>query len=114
MKIGGNIQAEIQVFASTKNEIGEYVKSWKTKQTLKGFLDLRGGDSDYTSFDAKVEDSTHIFICDYVPLVSGVTTENSRMLIKGKAYDIMLIDNPMELNEHYEIYLKFTGGQTNV
>lgn len=114
MKIGGNLIAEIQMYKSEKNEIGEAVKLWETVQTLKGFLDLRGGDSDYTSFDAKVEDSTHIFICDYVPLVSGVTTENSRMLIKGKAYDIMLIDNPMELNEHYEIYLKFTGGQTNV
>lgn len=113
MEIGGNLIAEIQMYKSEKNEIGEAVKFWKMVQTLKGFLDLRGGDSDYTSFDAKVEDSTHVFICDYTPLVSGITAENSRMLIKGKAYDIMLIDNPMELNRQYEIYLKFIGGQGN-
>lgn len=107
----GNINAEIQMYKSEKNEIGEAVKSWETVQTLKGFLDLRSGDSDYTSFDAKVEDSTHIFICDYTPLAGGVTAENSRMLIKGRTYDIMLIDNPMELNHSLEIYLKYTGGQ---
>lgn len=107
----GNINAEIQRYSSEKNEIGENVKTWVTVQTLKGFLDLRSGDSDYRSFDAKVEDSTHIFICDYTPLSDGINAETCRMLIKGKTYDIMLIDNPMELDEHYEIYLKFVGNQ---
>ncbi|MBE6846071.1 MAG: head-tail adaptor protein [Ruminococcus sp.] len=106
----GNINAEIQMYKSEKNEIGELVKSWQTVQTLKGFLDLKSGDSDYKSFDAKFEDSTHIFLCDYTPLEKEVTCENSRMLIKEKIYDIMLIDNPMELNDHYEIFLKFIGG----
>ncbi|MBQ7835175.1 MAG: head-tail adaptor protein [Ruminiclostridium sp.] len=107
----GNINAEIQMYKSEKNEIGELVKTWETVQTVKGFLDLRSGDSDYRTFDAKIEDSTHIFLCDYIPLAEGVTAENSRMLIKGKTYDIMLIDNPMELCQHYEIYLKYIGGQ---
>lgn len=106
----GNLYAEIQIYKSEKNEIGESVRIWETVQTLNGFLDMRSGDSDYKSYDTKIEDSTHIFIGDYVPLAEGVTTENSRMLINGKTYDIMLIDNPMELCEHYEIYLKFTGG----
>ena len=26
-------------------------------------------------------------------------------------YEILLIDNPMNLNEHLEIYLRFIGGQ---
>ena len=106
----GNTAAEIQIYKSEKNEIGELVKTWETVQTVKGFLDLKGGDSDYRTFDAKTEDSTHIFLCGYVPLAEGVTAENSRMMIKGKIYDIMLIDNPMELCEHYEIYLKYIGG----
>lgn len=106
----GNLNAQIQKCKPEKNEIGELIKSWETVQTIKGFLELRSGGSDYRSFDAKTEDSTHIFICDYIPLAEGVTAENSRMLIKGKAYDIMLIDNPMEINSHYEIFLKFIGG----
>lgn len=108
----GNMDAEIQMYKSENNEIGETVKSWETVQTLKGFLDLRSGDSDYRTFDAKIEDSTHIFLCDYVPLAEGVNAENSRIVIKGKTYDIMLIDNPMELDEHYEIYLRLIGGQS--
>lgn len=112
--INGNITAEIQVFSSIENEIGEFEKSWETVQTLTGFLDLRGGDSKYSSYDAKIEESTHLFICEYVPLEEGVTAENSRMIIDDKVYDIVLIDNPMELNRHYEFYLKFTGGQSYV
>lgn len=107
--IGGNITAEIQVFTSVENEIGEYEKSWKTVKEITGFLDMRNGDSRYESFDTKLEESTHLFLADFVPL-DRITAENSRMLIKGKVYDIMLIDNVMELDEHYEIYLKLTGG----
>lgn len=111
MKIGGNVTAEIQTFATIMNEIGEAEKTWSTVQSLVGFLDLRGGDSEYKTYDTKIEDSTHLFICDYVPLENGVKSENSRMIINGKIYDIMQIDNPMELNRHYEFYLKYTGGQ---
>ncbi len=108
-KINGNITAEIQIFTSVENEIGEYEKLWETVQTVKGFLDMKSGDSKYQNFDTKLEESTHLFLADYIPL-DGITSENSRMFIKGKVYDIMLIDNVMELNEHYEIYLKLTGG----
>lgn len=111
--IGGNIKAVIQTYTVTKNEIGEQVKSWTDKQTLKGWLDLQGGDSKYTTFNAKIQESTHIFIADYVPLADGVQAENSRMTINGKRYDILLIDNPMEMGggSQLEIYLKYTGGQ---
>lgn len=109
--IGGNLTAELQVCKTTENAIGESVKSWKTVQTLKGWLDLSGGDSKYSAYNAKIQESTHVFVCDYVSLDSTITAENSRAVINGKAYDVMLIDNPMELCEQLEIYLKFTGGQ---
>lgn len=111
--IGGNITAAIQVKAITKNEIGEQIESWANVQSIKGWLDLQGGDSKYSTYNAKIQESTHIFVADYVPLDSRIKAENSRMVIKGKRYDIMLIDNPMELEKgsQLEIYLKFTGGQ---
>ena len=110
-RIGGNIIAEIQIFSSSINFMGEAEKSWTTVQNLKGFLDLRSGYSKYSVYDAKIEESTHRFICDYQPLEKVITAESSRMIIDGKIYDVMLIDNPMNLNQHYEVYLKFTGGQ---
>ena len=111
--IGGNIKAIIQVYTSTKNEIGEQVKTWIDVQTIKGWLDLQSGDSKYNTFHAKIQESTHIFIADYVPLADSIQTGNSRMTINGKRYDILLIDNPMEMGSgsQLEFYLKFTGGQ---
>ena len=34
-------------------------------KTLTGWLDLTGGDSKYTVYNAKVQDSTHVFVADY-------------------------------------------------
>lgn len=111
--IGGNITAVIQTATTTKNAIGEQVKSWANAQTLKGWLDLSSGDSKYTTYNAKMQESTHVFIADYVPLAAGIQAENSRMTINGKIYDVLLIDNPMEMRSgsQLEIYLKYTGGQ---
>lgn len=100
-------------------------------------LDLSGGESKYTTYNAKIQESTHIFLCDYqtfkglsgewvwdtLNFISGeistltsdkkvdVTSENARMLIDGLIYQIMLIDDPTNLHQHLEIYLKFVGGQ---
>lgn len=111
--IGGNTKAIIQVFTQAKNEIGEPVKTWADAQTIKGWLDLQSGDSKHTTFNAKIQESTHIFIADYVPLDARITAESARMVINGKTYDILLIDNPMEMQKgsQLEIYLRFTGGQ---
>ena len=109
--IGGNITAVIQTSTAKKNAIGEQVKTWSDAQTLKGWLDLSGGDSKYTTFNAKIQETTHIFVADYVALNSGITAENSQLVCNGKVFDILLIDDPMEMHKQLEIYLKFTGGQ---
>ena len=109
--IGGNISAIIQVHTVITNEIGETVKAWADVQTLTGWLDYVSGDSKYIPYRTKMQDSTHVFVCDYVALDGRITEENSRIVIAGKVYDIMLLDNPMELCKQWEIYLKYTGGQ---
>ena len=78
---------------------------------ITGYLDLSTGDSKYTTYNAKIQESTHVFLADYKKLDSRIKAENSRMGINGKVYDIMVIDDPMELHEQLEIYLKYTGGQ---
>ena len=110
-RIGGNTIVEIQAFAKTgKNEFGESVCQWNTMHSLTGWLDLSSGNSAISSFNSKSQESTHIFICDYQPLM--IKPEHSRLVDEnGFIYDILLIDNPMRLNKHLEIYLKYTGGQ---
>lgn len=109
--IGGNITADIQISTASKNELGENIPSWATLHSHEGFLDLSSGDSKYTTNNAKIQESTHVFICDYFELDKRIKAENSRVVIDGQIYDVMLIDDPMNLHKHLEIYLKFTGGQ---
>lgn len=110
--IGGNVLAELQIKSGkTKNAIGESVPIWNTSKTLFGFLDLQAGDSKYENYSAKVQESTHVFICDYVELDEAIKAENSRLIVNGERYDIMLIDDPMGLHYQLEIYLKYTGVQ---
>jgi ethanolamine utilization protein EutP (predicted NTPase) len=119
--IGGNTQAVIQVKHYAQDENGKYIRDsigsvvmdWVDAQTIRGWLDLNSGDSRYTTYYAKIQESTHIFIADYVNLDERISAENARMRINGKLYDITLIDNPMGMGSgsQLEIYLKFVGGQ---
>lgn len=111
--IGGNTDAVIQISTAVKNEYGIQEKTWQDVQTLRGWLDLVSGDSRYRVYNAKIQESSHVFVCDYTILHLQVRSENARMVIDGEAYDIMLIDNPMRMKEgsQWEFFLKYTGGQ---
>ena len=117
--IDGNVTLTIQIKRTqldlndqpVKNEIGEHVPEWTDAAHLTGFLDLTSGSSNYTTQNTKIQESTDVFICDYEPLPQDVKAENARAVIGTKTYDVMLIDNPMGLDEHLEIFLKYKGGQ---
>ena len=110
--IGGNQIVDVQISTAAKNAIGEAVKSWETAQFIRGWIDLTAGESRYTTYNAKIQESTHIFVSDYVALDSRIKAENSRMIDEdGLIYDVLLIDDPMKLHKQLEIYLKYTGGQ---
>lgn len=141
MKIGGNTVGVIQVKKTQKNKYGERVPTWMDAFKVKGWLDLSNGTSDYLNYNAKTQDSTHIFLCDYRNFAAfgkqwhwnpfsfrdgvildtdgneiPVTEENTRMVINGKTYAVQLIDDPMGMHQHYEIYLKYMdmeGGTDN-
>ena len=108
--IGGNITAEFKINVPTKNEIGENVANWITIQSINGWLDYLTGETNRTNYSTKIEESTHVFIADYVKLDSRIVAEKVIMVINNKNYDVTLIDNPMELNAQLEIYLKYVGG----
>nr|DAZ05654.1 MAG TPA: head tail adaptor [Caudoviricetes sp.] len=138
MSIGGNKWALLQVKdKGAKNGIGAYEAKWTDCTSILGWLDLNTGDSKHTTFNTKVQESTHYFLCDFTNLkalsakwvwnpfnfltgvidkdeqeeIVDITSDNARMVIDGMVYEILLIDNPMNLNEHLEIYLRFIGGQ---
>lgn len=107
--IGGNITATFQTCTTVKNAMGEAEKTWADAVRHGGWLDLQSGDSKYTNFNAKLEESTHVFVCDFSPAVYALAGSDVRMVAKGMVYDVLLIDNPMEMDEHLEIYLRKVG-----
>ena len=106
--IGGNTPAVLQTKTTTKNVFGEKVEAWTDLQLLKGFLDFIGGDGSYKSnFKSAVEETTHLFICDYDNVASQATPSQCRLITSGKVYDVLMIDDPMNLHKHLEIMLKY-------
>lgn len=107
--IGGNIKGIIQTNTTTKNAIGESVKTWEDAFSQIGWLGLQSGDSDYSNHKTKLEESTHVFLCDFHAGIYALADRDTRMVIKGFVYDVLLIDNPDEMDEQLEIYLRRVG-----
>ena len=107
--IGGNITGSIQTKTTVKNAIGESEATWADAFRQVGWLGLQSGDSKRTNFNAKLEESTHVFLCDYHSGIYALEDQDTRMIIKGFVYDVLLIDNPDEMDEQLEIYLRKVG-----
>lgn len=110
--INGNLIGTFQIQTTKKNSIGEGVLEWSDVVQKKGFLDYVNGEADY-EMNAKIQESTHIFLCDWFDCDAlGITSEIARIIIEGQIYSIQMIDDPMGRNQHLEVYLKYTGGQS--
>lgn len=107
--IGGNTVADFQVrqAGEYRNPIGEREAAWISAATLYGYLDLVTGDAKYNNYSAKLQESSHIFLCDYIPLAQY--KGEKRMIIDGDMYDVLLVDDPMGMHRHLEIYLRYVG-----
>lgn len=111
--IGGNITATLQAKdASKKNAIGERLVAWSDYMSIYGWLDYSNGDSRHTNFNAKVQESTHVFLADYVD-IGNVKSEDVRMVIGGSVYEVLVIDDPMGMHRQLEFYLQYVGGASD-
>ena len=112
VNIGGNITGAIQIKANKgKNSIGETMLEWAEAFTTVGWLGLSSGEQKRANFNAKIEESTHVFLCDFNSGIYSLADQDTRMIIKGNMYDVIFIDNPDEMDEQLEIYLRKVGGQ---
>lgn len=109
MGIGGNTFLRPLVKNGvTSNEIGQNEVNWKPLKKIVGWLDLQNGSSSL-SYQAKIQDATHVFMCDYREDVAKLKAEECRVRIDGDDYEILWIDDPMNLHKHLEIFLKSVG-----
>lgn len=107
--IGGNTRARIETATAVKDAFGMEQVDWTIAKAIEliGYLDMTGGGSDTARLGARLETTTDLFLCDWRDITLGDGA--CRMVIGGRVYDIVHIDNPMGLNDHLEIYLKYTG-----
>ena len=107
-EIGGNTTLTLfKKNSNSVNAIGEKIANKSEYKQIWGYLDLSSGSSYYQNFNAKVQESSHIFICDYEEIKEKAT--NLVAECNGNEYDVLLIDDPMGLHEHLEIFLKYIG-----
>lgn len=113
--IGGNIIGIIQTKTSSgTNAIGEAEVTWSDAFRQVGWLGLQSGgtngqNASRQSFKAKLEESSHVFLCDYNAGIYALANQDTRIILKGIIYDVLLIDNPDEMDEQLEIYLRRVG-----
>lgn len=118
-KIGGNVDLVLKVKNSyQKNSIGENIPKLVDYLTIRGFLDMANTNTSHTTYNAKIQDSSHYFICDYVEFPTFVDDkgierkpkiDELRAYCNEKEFDVSWIDDPMELHKHLEIYLEYLG-----
>ena len=108
--IGGNITGLIQEkITNGKNAIGEATHEWSNGTEWPGWLGLQTGEKKRTTYNANIEESSHVFLCDFNAEIYALADKETRMIIKGIVYDVKLIDNPDEMDEQLEIYLRKVG-----
>lgn len=108
--IGGNRSIQLLTKKVVSDALGEQVEQWVKAIELKGFLDFSNGEANYAN-NAKIAQSTDVFICDYKELGKDVKEENTRLLDleTNLVYDVLKIDDPMGMHKHLEIYLRLLG-----
>ncbi len=107
--VGGNTKAQlIKLGEAIRNDCGERIPSREPVCELTGWMDLMSGTSNYSN-NAKLQESSHIFLTDYAPALVQDRGANMRLEVGGCDYDVLLIDDPIGMHEHMEIYLKYIG-----
>lgn len=106
--IGGNTSITLKrKNTEAFNSIGERVPEWENYLTIPGFLDFMNESTGRTNYNAKIVESTHVFICDYVEI--DVSEKDLQAEINNKPYEVKYIDDPMSLHKHLEIFLNYIG-----
>lgn len=91
-----------------EDEYGGFSEQSFVKYESDGYLDLVSGTNEHSIHNAKTEESTHILICDWFEDYLTIN-DKDYIVANGKKYSITYLDNPMEQNNHLEIYLNYVG-----
>ncbi|MEG0991347.1 MAG: hypothetical protein RSN88_10840 [Gordonibacter sp.] len=110
MAVGGNATAIVTRAVKSKNKDGIAVAGKPEKlMELTGWLDYQAGQSGHLAYQAKLQDATHLWLCDYDEAYAALPEGGLSLVIDGKPYEVLLIEDPMGMHEHLETYLRYVG-----
>ena len=105
--VGGNIVAKVLLTKGDKNDKGVYTTVEPQQiMELSGWIDYQSGEVGHLAYQSAMQDSTHVFISDYIAEYAELSEIGLSLEIGGKSYEVKLIDDPMSLHEHIETYLR--------
>lgn len=108
-RIGGNTTLTLyRVDKTGTNAIGERTTVHVPVAVIIGWLDMASGETRYGTYHAKIEESSHIFVADWVDVAEYADVDTVAE-VNGKRYDVKAIDDPMGLRRHIEIMLDYKG-----
>lgn len=108
--IGGNVTAEVRRAKMALSAQGKAIEGGtETVMEIVGWLDYQGGQKGHTAYQAPIEDTTHVFLSDYDADYASQKEDGLSLVVGGRRYEVLLIDDPMGLHEHLETFLRYAG-----
>lgn len=104
----GNLTLTLKTKTTTQNEYGEDNIEWTDMCSTTGFLDMLTYDKN-SKMSAMIQNANYVFITDGYTVLSETDANMLMAYINSIAYNVIYIDDPMNLHEFYEIYLKKVG-----
>jgi SPP1 family predicted phage head-tail adaptor len=94
---------QLQDYAKVPDGMGGHTESWATVANFNGVIDYLSGKEKEIALQV-MADSTHILITKKADI-----NRKQQVIFKGGVYRVLDVDNPMNMNRHYEILLQYTG-----
>lgn len=108
--IGGNVTASVVRSKMAVNTQGAALEGIaEPLMEIVGWLDYQGGQKGHTAYQAPLEDTTHLFLSDYDAAFASQKEDGLSLVVNGRRYEVLLIDDPMGLHEHLETFLRYVG-----
>lgn len=114
-KVGGNTRGTLRRIKFKTNNLGineaDETDTGNSICDLNGHLDLLTGGAKLTASTKILEESTHVFVCEYIDLVGKYdldihSYEGLVLSVNGINHKVTYIDDPMWLHAHLEVFLK--------
>ncbi len=88
-----------------RNSLGQIIHDFQESGIFDGWIDFLSGEES-NGQNAITAESTHVIITFDTSLEISIS---DRIRFKDRDYEVTYADNPMELDDHLEIFLKAVG-----